>query len=329
MFATRLKWVSAAVLLSATTLGSVAVFAQQKSEPRNTPALNVPATEPGPEKARAGVAQKAEDPQEPAVAQKDAVKTRQDSVEAPIIQGIVLDGFLEDWPAAMPRYKIGKILDASNPLTAGQRTPKGLNLSTSPDLSAAFSVGYDPNEQLLYLAVIVRDDKLVVGHTSHLDTDAVEVFLDGLHSERRIPYPGNEVLNNQLDLAEYPVQQYIAIPGIGTIYGFTNRNTNPILRYGDVDQTKTRMAFRRKGDVTTYEWAIQVFDRYPDKPTKLLPGKRIGFDISVADKDRPASTPEGVNDPEEDRAVWIYWGPLWKGMKLTDSGSLGEIVLAN
>ena len=53
------------------------------------------------------------------------------------------------------------------------------------------------------------------------------------------------------------------------------------------------MAYSRKGDVTVYEWAIQVFDRYPDKPTRLEPGKRIGFDVAVADKDVPASTPEG------------------------------------
>ena len=38
---------------------------------------------------------------------------------------------------------------------------------------------------------------------------------------------------------------------------------NPLLMAGDLKTTKTRMAFRREGDVTTYEWAIQVFDKYP------------------------------------------------------------------
>ena len=227
----------------------------------------------------------------------------------------------------MPRYKIGSMLNVGDNNRFGYREVKGRNLSTSPDLSAAFSVGYDPNEQLLYLAVIVRDDKLVVGHTSFADTDAVEVFVDGLHSDRRIPHPGTDELYYQIPLVDAPVQQYIAIPGQGTIYGRTKQKTNPLLVFGDTDQTKTRMVFRRKGDVTTYEWAIQVFDQYPNKPTTLEPGKRIGFALSVADKDAPASTPEGLNDPEEDRAVWIYWGPPWNGLKSLDAGGLGEIVL--
>ena len=66
------------------------------------------------------------------------------------------------------------------------------DLSTSPDLSAAFSVGYDPKEQVIYLAVIVRDDKLIVGNTSHLDTDAVEVYVDGAHDDLSIPFPAKE-----------------------------------------------------------------------------------------------------------------------------------------
>ena len=81
-----------------------------------------------------------------------------------------------------------------------------------------------------------------------------------------------------------PVQQYVAIPGKGMIYG-QKQASNPILMAGSPKKTKTRMAYVQKADVTVYEWAIQVFDRYPDKPTKLEPGKRIGFDVAVVDKD--------------------------------------------
>ena len=332
MFLTKLKVVSGVVLLSAASLGGVTVVAQQISAPRQASRPNVPA--PNSVAAPAEVPAKevalnAEVSQEPAVAvaQDEALKPRKDSVEAPVVQGIEIDGSLDDWPAAMPRYPIGKLLEGEPNDRLGYVAMKGQNLSTSPDLSAAFSVGYDPNEQLLYLGVIVRDDKLVIGHDSHLDSDALEVYVDGLRSERRVRHPGVPDLVYKLPLANNPVQQYIAIPGTGTIYGQKSQNTNPILIMGDLKKTKTRMAFKRKGDVTTYEWAIQVFDKYPESPTKLVPGKRIGFDISVVDKDTPSSTPGGVEEQAEDRTVWIYWGPRWNGIKVLDAGGLGEIVL--
>ena len=45
------------------------------------------------------------------------------------------------------------------------------------------------------------------------------------------------------------------------------------------------MTWRREGDLTTYEWAIQAYDRFPGRPTRLIPGKRIGFDVAIVDKD--------------------------------------------
>ena len=201
-----------------------------------------------------------------------------------------------------------------------------VDLSTSPDLSAAFSVGYDPREQLIYLAVIVRDDKLIVGNTSYLDTDAVEVYVDGAHDELNIPVPPKAPWYEHYDLSNIPVQQYVAIPGAGKVYG-TKYDTNPVLLAGDLKKTKTRMAYRREGDVTTYEWAIQPFDRYPSEPTELVPGKRIGFELAVADRDVPAKTPQAMNEAEEDRLAWIYWGPEYAGMKVFNAGNLGELVL--
>jgi RNA polymerase sigma factor (sigma-70 family) len=238
------------------------------------------------------------------------------------LSGITIDGQLDDWPIAIARNSIDKLLVFGGIGTGGLF---GVNLSTSVDLSAAFSVGYDPSEQLLYLAVIVRDDKLVIGHSSHLDTDSLEVYIDGLLKDR--PQTGiANVPSEKLDLADVPVQQYVAIPGKGMIYG-QPQASNPILMAGSLSKTKTRMAYTQKGDVTTYEWAIQVFDRYPDKPTKLEPGKRIGFDIAVVDKDVPATSPGGYNDAESEQTAWIYWCPLWRQNKMFDAGALGEVVL--
>jgi hypothetical protein len=134
-----------------------------------------------------------------------------------------------------------------------------------------------------------------------------------------------------------PVLQYVGLPGKkGPVYGLKNpedpereAEENPSLLYGDITKTKTRMAFRREGDITTYEWAIQAYDHYPDKPTRLVPGMRIGFDVTVCDKDTPAQTPQAGNDPEPDRAAWISWGPSVDpgGFKGLNAPNLGEIVL--
>ncbi len=104
---------------------------------------------------------------------------------------------------------------------------------------------------------------------------------------------------------------------------------NLLLQFGDIKQTKTRMAFRRDGDVTTYEWAVQAFDHYPDKPTKLVAGMKVGFDVVVIDRDKPAKNPLGRGDPEEDRSAWISWGPSVRlgEFKGFTASKLGEIVL--
>ena len=262
---------------------------------------------------------------------------RRPLVEAPALSGITIDGDLKDWPVAMERHAISNL--QTFPPRNGMGGLEHAFFSTSPDLSASFSVGYDPKEQLIYLAVIVRDDQLIVGTTSSWDTDAIEVFVDGLHSDTRMPYPQTPNWVENLSASDVPVLQYIGLPGKGgPVYGFKKSagversgEDNPILMFGDIKQTKTRMAFRREGDVTTYEWAIQAFDHYPDKPTRLAPGMKLGFDVVVADKDKPAQTPEAANDPEEDRAAWISWGPALRiqdgDSKSLTANKLGEIVL--
>lgn len=233
------------------------------------------------------------------------------------LENIEVDGDLADWPEDIIRYPVRKLFMAS-----GFRQPEG-----GSDLSPAFSVGYNLKEQLIYLGVVVRDDKVVVGHTSHMDTDAVEVYIDGLRSERKFSGQFANPIWQYVGLVDLPVQQYIAIPGSGKIYG-TPHNTNPVVISGDVKKTRTQVAFRRVGDITTYEWAIQPFDRYPDQPTLLERGKRIGFDLAVADKDVPATSPQGMNEPASAHLAWVYWGPQWTGMKVLDAGNLGELILA-
>jgi hypothetical protein len=256
------------------------------------------------------------------------------SVDAPALSGITIDGDLADWPPAMPRHSIQNL--QAFPPRDGLGSLEHAFFATSPDLSAAFSVGYDPKEQLIYLAVIVQDDELVVGNTSSWDSDAIEVYVDGLRAETTRGFPNQDDWVEKFDAGDAPVLQYIGLPGKGPVYGIRKSagqersgEENPILMFGDITKTKTRMAFRRAGATTIYEWAIQAFDHYPDKPTRLVPGMQIGFDVVVCDKDKPAQTPQVAADPEEDRAAWICWGPpqplhSFKGF---NAANLGEIVL--
>jgi hypothetical protein len=255
-------------------------------------------------------------------AEGDEPKASSYRIEAPALEGIAIDGDLKDWPVTVPRYPVRNILIF--PPDHGYNGLKDADLSTSPDLSVAFSVGYSPAEQVLYLAVIVRDDKLVIGHETNVDGDAVEVCIDGRNSKRDLPFPSStdNPWWEKWDLSTLPVHQYIAIPGEGRIFG-TKYDTNPILMAGDLNRTKTQMAFRRQGDIITYEWAVQPFDKYPDEPTRLEPGKAIGFDLAIVDRD----VPRKISEPEEDHAAWVYWGPQWNGMKACRSSTLGEIVL--
>lgn len=248
---------------------------------------------------------------------------RESVAQAPVLEGIQIDGRLDDWPLAMPRHAFTKILPD------GAASWQGTDFATSPDLSCAFMVGYSRDEQLLYVAVVVRDDKLILGHTSDDDTDGMELYVDGLRSNRRDGrfYGENDRWFEGVNLQTLPVQQYCAIPGEGPVFG-ASKTTNPLLISGDLEQTKTKMAFTQAGDIITYEWAVQVFDHYPDRPTTLAPGKRIGFDVVVVDKDVPLPPSlRGEDEPAADRRSWIYWGPQWRGMKATNAGSLGEIVL--
>ena len=113
--------------------------------------------------------------------------------------------------------------------------------------------------------------------------------------------------------ADLPVLQYVGIPGPGS-YG--DGAGNPSLSRGRIEDTRTRLAYTRQGDLTVYEWCLQAFERYPERPARLTPGQALGFDVVVVDKDGDADTP-----------AWICWGPN-RFRKYATPASLGRLVLA-
>lgn len=191
--------------------------------------------------------------------------------KAAILEDVVIDGKLNDWPEDMERYPIRNYYQSYGPTDIDHA-----DLNTSADLSPHFRVAYSPDENLVYVAVEVRDEEHVVGN-HYMDTDAVEIFT---HGEGR--------------RSKGEPFQYVLVPGRGQYAGGWR---NPGLKDRDITRTRTRAAYSRNGDVTIYEWAVEVFDQFPNRPTTLTPGKTIGFDVVAVDKD-------GYDTPAQ-----VPWGP--------------------
>ncbi|MEO6847182.1 MAG: ankyrin repeat domain-containing protein, partial [Chthoniobacterales bacterium] len=92
---------------------------------------------------------------------------------------------------------------------------------------------------------------------------------------------------------------------------------NPVLNGANIKKTKSKCVWSREGNITTYEWAVQVYDHFPTQ-TQIEPGKRIGFDVIVANLDRP----DGKTNYH---AAWLPFGAPapWK---MFDASSLADLV---
>lgn len=220
------------------------------------------------------------------------------------LSDIHVDGRLSDRPNSLVEYAVLQHGGAYGPTDIDEG-----DLTDSDDLEVSFRVGYSQSTQLIYVAVRVRDDIRTVG--SRFDrTDGCEIYIDGDHSGES--WTRRRMRRRRSPL---PAQQYIAVPGRGSYGGRVDRANPAMGPLGGIDQTRTAMAHRREGDVTTYEWAIEAFDRFPDQRTELMPGKTVGFDVAVADK-----------DVEGDNAAWVCWGP-YAPRKYLHAHFLGDLVL--
>ncbi len=185
-------------------------------------------------------------------------------------------------------------------------------------------VGFDRDDSLIYLAVVVPDESLKVHRDGRsgpasgdfspaFETDAVEVYIDGTFSDTRIPMPPEGLLG--LDASKMPALQYVGVPGRVAAYR-DPWGANPSLVYAKTRESRTKMKYRREGEITTYEWAIQAYDHFPDKPTRLSAGTRLGLDVAVVDDDTGSALPS-----------FLTWGSPVVTFKGCDAGSLGELIL--
>jgi hypothetical protein len=183
------------------------------------------------------------------------------------------------------------------------------------DPDAFFMTGYNLEKGLIYMAVVVHDKDLVVDNKDVIHTDSVEIYMDGLMSQRVYGDSATPQTKNGLSATDLPVVQYVAIPGVGPAYANPGGG-NPALMYGKISKSSTQMRYRREGEVTTYEWAVQPFDHYPDRPTRLERGKRMGLDVAVVDR-----------DSDRNRPYFYTWGAPPVSFKGFDAGQLGELTL--
>jgi RNA polymerase sigma factor (sigma-70 family) len=262
--------------------------------------------------------------------------SRSPSAIALPMRGITVDGRLDDWPTDFVRYPIHNQL----------RTQVGYNtklVAPAEQTNAYFMVGYDPSLEQIYLAIVVRDRDVVIDAVDFLRTDAAEVYLDCAAqtsaSDGR-PHPGEmaseptELVKRaadpfhldssgnwreSLDASKMPVIQYVGVPGDVAAYGDPWK-ANPSVVYGRQTQTATTMKFHLDGEVITYEWSIQPLDRFPDRPAHIVPGRRLGLDVAVVDKDRDGLT--NVSPP-----TYLSWASSPVRFKGIDPESLGDLLI--
>ncbi len=232
------------------------------------------------------------------------------------LEHITIDGNLADWPDDLPRYRLFR---ASEPYGATDLAKTKLNAGNR-DFSGTFRAGYDADKDLIFLAVEIRDeDHVPFRPDPKLECefcDACEIYTDGLHAERLTPW-------YEFDgAARCAAVQHVGVAGDGHGGAYANQWLNPgednPLMYGTRGKdTKTQFAWKRDGDVTIYEWAVQAYDRFP-RATDLKPGARIGFDLVGVDLDRH-------DGKVTDAPAWVPFGRArWR--KFDHADSLGDLV---
>ena len=215
------------------------------------------------------------------------------------LANITIDGKLDDWPEKMAVYPIEWV----HPTAYKSAPPDG-----PEDLTASFRVGYNLEKNLLYLAVVTRDDEQVVHPESpgFSNQDLCEVYVDADHS-------GGDSASME-GRGGKDAQQYLLVAGLSKWY--PTADGNPALAPASTDTRLSGVegAYLRSGWYTVYEWAIPLFTQFPEQPFRIEEGKVVGFDVAIADADGT------------DGANWVAWTA--GSLKVTDSSLFGDLKFA-
>lgn len=193
------------------------------------------------------------------------------------VSNIAIDGNMDDWPAEIHA-------------NAMLHTHYGAGIDGPEDGLAFWRGGYDAQSGYLYFVVTMADDDYVKtpdnGHFSSHDFQVL--YIDPMHSPEGAGVIAYEVDEHHRKIVEQEGLHFY-----------------PQVKNASFDNVE--LAIERKNNVVTYEWKIKISGA-------LNPGRVIGFDYAVFDK-----------DTDQDH-VMLTWGPT-PGNKFMNSNLIGDLVL--
>lgn len=192
------------------------------------------------------------------------------------IKDITVDGDLSDWPADLIKY----------PLTNFSNQPDSVK---DRDLRAYLMMGYNLAEQCLYVAVEAWDDDIVRNPENPLwyTHDMQVLYLDPAHKSEGTGVIGYEINLDTAKIVEQP-----------------NMLWYEQVKHATWDHVKVKIIHGENKII--YEWRILLNEH-------IVPGRTIGFDYSVFDKDT------------DQRWTATSWGD--NSMKHASYKNIGDVVL--
>ncbi|MEM9821743.1 MAG: sugar-binding protein, partial [Bacteroidota bacterium] len=188
-----------------------------------------------------------------------------------------IDGDLSDWPKSIPSYALDQI-------------PFGQAVKDGADFKAHFQVAYNLDQQFLYVAMTVMDDVHYVDNSENAGWNNQDIH--NLYIDRKHLYSGSGV-----NLFVYN-EQFKEIVNASTSW-------DPDAKKADWKSVVVKA--KCSNNTCVYEWQIHL-------PGDLTPGKTIGIDHVVTDR-----------DPEHEDSNFLSWSS--GGGKSRAPGRLGDVLL--
>ena len=193
------------------------------------------------------------------------------------VEEIVADGKLDDWPAATLRYPIS--------LPEYGHAPRD-----DDDFQGQFMLGFDPDKDVLYIAVDVRDESTVIDSSGVWDSnDGCEIYIDTGHASRQF-LPVQYTLRGNL-----PPSRVTALAG------------------ELVGPPEATVAVVREEGRQVYEWRIELAALQGG--SDIDAGMSIGIDVVYCDKDVDGSF------------SWMAWGS--RTAKFQSEDRIGDALLVD